>query len=81
VRPDVALLAVGHDGYNLERVLKALKPKVIIIQHFDEWRAAFSEGIPESNKRRAQRFAREIRAVDNQIRVIIPDFFMTHALE
>ena len=80
-RPDVALLAVGHHGYNLEQILKNLKPKVVIIQHFDEWRTSFSDGIPEANMRRAQRFARDVTAVDNQIKVIIPGFFLTHTLE
>ncbi len=81
VHPDIALLAVGHRNYNLERVLKKLKPKVVIIQHYDQWRTPFSEGIPERRSRRAQRFARDITAVDNQIKVIIPDFFMTYTLE
>ncbi len=55
---DVALLASNHLGFNLERVLKALNPKVIILHHFDHHfdglRAPFSEGIPEANIRRAQ---------------------------
>jgi L-ascorbate metabolism protein UlaG (beta-lactamase superfamily) len=81
VQPDIALLAAGHDGYNLERALKTLKPKVVIVQHYDEWRTPFSQGIPEANIKRAQRFARDITAIDKQIKVIIPDFFMTYALE
>ena len=81
VQPDIALLAVGHDGYNLERVLKTLKPKVVIVQHFDEWRTPFSQGIPQANIKRAERFARDISAIDNSIKVIIPDFFMTYTLE
>lgn len=81
VHPDIALLAEGHDGYNLERILKTLKPKVVIIHHFDQWRTSFSEGIPETNMKRAERFARDITAVDNQIKVIIPDFLMSHTLE
>src|SRR5919109_1422806 len=36
VHPDITLLAVGHDGYNLDSVLKNLKPKMVILQHFDE---------------------------------------------
>ena len=81
VHPEIVLLAVNHHAYNLERVLKKLKPKVVIIHHYDQWRTPFSEGIPERRKRRAQRFARDITAVDNQIKVIIPDFFMTYTLE
>ncbi|HMJ26353.1 MAG TPA: MBL fold metallo-hydrolase [Pyrinomonadaceae bacterium] len=81
VRPDLALLAVGHDGYNLERVLKKLQPKAVVIQHFDEWRSRFSEGIPTASVRRAQRFAHDITAVDNQIKVVIPTFLMTYPLD
>lgn len=81
LQPDVVLFAVGHDGYALEKVLKALKPKVVLIQHFDEWRTPFSEGIPETSMKRAQRFARDVKAVDPGIKVIIPDFFMTYTLE
>jgi L-ascorbate metabolism protein UlaG (beta-lactamase superfamily) len=79
--PDIALLAAGHDGYNLDRVLKTLKPKVVFVQHFDEWRTPFSQGIPEANVKRAQRFARDITAIDNHIKVIIPEFFMHYSLE
>ncbi|HEY3306684.1 MAG TPA: MBL fold metallo-hydrolase [Candidatus Binatia bacterium] len=81
LHPDVALLAEGEKGYNLENALKILKPKVVIIQHFDEWRAPFSQGIPPANLKRAQRFDREVRAADRQIKTIIPEFFMTHTLE
>jgi hypothetical protein len=61
--------------------LKILKPKVVVIQHFDEWRAPFSQGIPAANLKRAQRFDREVRAADRRIKTIIPEFFMTHTLE
>jgi L-ascorbate metabolism protein UlaG (beta-lactamase superfamily) len=81
LHPDVALLAEGEKGYNLDNALKILQPKVVIIQHFDQWRTPFSEGIPEANKKRAQRFDREVRAADRRIKTIIPEFFMTHALE
>jgi L-ascorbate metabolism protein UlaG (beta-lactamase superfamily) len=81
LQPDVLLLAEGEKGYNLENALKILKPKVVIIQHFDEWRAPFSQGILPANMKRAQRFDREVRAVDRQIKTIIPQFLMTHALE
>lgn len=81
LQPDVALLAEGEKGYNLENALKILKPKVVIIQHFDEWRAPFSQGIPQANMKRAQRFDREVRAADRQIKTIIPEFFMNHTLE
>lgn len=41
----------------------------------DEWGTPFSEGIPEANRRRAQRFAKIIKSVDNEIKVVIPQFF------
>jgi L-ascorbate metabolism protein UlaG (beta-lactamase superfamily) len=81
LQPDVVLFSVGHDGYDLERVLKTLKPKVIVIQHFDEWRAPFSEGIQDRSAKRAERFKRDIAKIDSTIKVIIPHFFMTYTLE
>jgi L-ascorbate metabolism protein UlaG (beta-lactamase superfamily) len=81
LHPDVALLAEASRSYDLKSALKTLKPKVVIIQHFDEWRAPFSQGLPESNRKRAQRFQRDIAAADDRIKVIIPDFFMTYNLE
>ncbi|MBI4524290.1 MAG: MBL fold metallo-hydrolase [Deltaproteobacteria bacterium] len=80
LRPDVALLAPVQ-GYDLGNALKILKPKVIILHHFDEWRAPFTDGIPAANMRRAERFARDVAAIDSQIKVIISTFLMTHALE
>jgi hypothetical protein len=81
LRPDVMLMNLAHRGYDLGRALKILNPKLVIVHHFDDWGAPFSEGISEANMKRAQRFARDVTAVDNQIKVIIPDFLMTHTLE
>jgi L-ascorbate metabolism protein UlaG (beta-lactamase superfamily) len=81
LQPEVALLADGHQGYDLKSALKTLKPKVVIIQHYDEWRAPFTQGLPDSNKKRAERFRRDIAASDSEIKVIIPDFLMTYTLE
>jgi L-ascorbate metabolism protein UlaG (beta-lactamase superfamily) len=84
VRPDVALLFPAHP-YDLASVLKILSPKIIILhhfdQHFDGQRAPFSEGIKEANTGRARGFARKVREVDSQIKVIVPSFFMTYTLE
>jgi len=33
-------------------------------QHFDEWHAPYSDGLPESNARRAERFVRDVKAID-----------------
>jgi L-ascorbate metabolism protein UlaG (beta-lactamase superfamily) len=81
LRPDLMLMNLGHQGYNLSSVLKTLNPKVIIVHHFDDWAAPFSEGISEVNMKSAQRVARDIGAVDSQIKVIIPNFLMSYTLE
>jgi L-ascorbate metabolism protein UlaG (beta-lactamase superfamily) len=81
LHPDVALLAEGHRGYNLEGVLKNLMPKVVIVQHFDQWRTPLSKGIPAGDMIRARRFGRDITEADSRIKVIVPEFFMTHTLE
>jgi len=81
VHPDIVLLNQNHWAYNLERFIKKLNPKVVILHHYDQWRTPFSEGIPERRMRRAQKVARAVTAVDSQIKVIIPDFLMTYTLE
>jgi hypothetical protein len=80
LQPDVALLAPPA-GYDLARAIKLLKPKVIVLHHYDTWRAPLAGGISRSNKRRAQQFEDEVRWNDRQIKVIIPDFFMTYTLQ
>lgn len=74
LQPDVALLA-ENGYYDFTDALKLLRPKTVIIQHYDDFHTPFSEGIPESNRRRAQRFAKIIKSVDNETNVIIPQFF------
>jgi len=37
--------------------------------------------LPESNLRRAQRFARDVNAIDKNIKVVIPKYFETHTLD
>jgi L-ascorbate metabolism protein UlaG (beta-lactamase superfamily) len=77
LNPDIALLAEGH-SYDLASALKTLDPKVILVHHFDQWRAPFSEGMQEENKKRAERFARDIAKVNSQIKVIVPQFLSTY---
>lgn len=72
LQPDVAILA-DNSNYDWADALKILRPKTVIIHHYDEWRTSFADGIPESNRRRAQRFERLIKSVDKQIKVIIPE--------
>ncbi len=62
-------------------MLKALQPTTVFVHHFDEWRTPFSEGIPESNSRRAQRFTRDVNSIDDQIKVIVPKFFENHRFD
>jgi L-ascorbate metabolism protein UlaG (beta-lactamase superfamily) len=81
LNPDMALLAEPGRGYTLKDALGALKPKTIIMQHFDDWRVPFSQALPSPNIRRAERFKRDILAVDGAINVIIPEFMKTYTLE
>ena len=80
VQPDVALLA-ENSNYDWPDALKLLRPKTVVIHHYDEWRTPFSEGIPESNRRRAQRFEKIIKGFDSKIKVIIPELLKTVSLE
>jgi L-ascorbate metabolism protein UlaG (beta-lactamase superfamily) len=80
VRPDIALLAENRN-YNWPDALTLLQPKTVVIHHYDEWRTPFSEGIPESNRQRAQRFERVIKKFDSKIRVIIPELLKTISLD
>ncbi len=81
LNPDWALLAEPGRAYDLKSALKALKPKTIIMQHFDEWRAPFSQALPPPRRKRAERFKRDILAVEGAIKVIIPEFLKTYTLE
>jgi L-ascorbate metabolism protein UlaG (beta-lactamase superfamily) len=80
LRSDIALL-YPMDRNDSAEMLKALQPKTVYVHHFDEWRNSISEGMPESHLRRAQRFVRDVTAIDKQIKVVIPKFFETYALE
>jgi L-ascorbate metabolism protein UlaG (beta-lactamase superfamily) len=81
LNPDMALLAEPGRSYNLKTALRALKPKTVIVQHFDDWRAPFSQALPSFRTRRAERFKRDILAVDGAINVIIPEFMKTYTME
>ena len=80
LRSDVALL-YPMDRNDTATMLKALQPQTVYVHHFDEWRNAISEGLPEKNSRRAQRFARDVNTIDRHIKVVIPEYFETYALE
>ncbi len=79
--PDVALLAQGYRSYDLDAALRAMKPKVIIMHHFDQWRVPFAEGIKSRNERRARHFRRGIKRVDPRIEVVIPEFLKPYVLK
>ncbi len=66
LRSDIALL-YPLDRNDSATILKALQPQTVYVHHFDEWRNSILEGIPESNSRRAQRFARDVNAIDKQM--------------
>ena len=77
LQPDVAILAENRN-YDWANALKILRPKPVIVHHFDDWRAPLSYGISRANIKRAQRLEQEVKAVDREIKVIIPQFLMTY---
>lgn len=80
LRSDIALLyPMTRDDTAV--MLKLLQPKTVVVHHFDEWRTPFSEGLPEPNSRRAQRFARDVNSIDSGITTIVPKFFESHTFE
>jgi L-ascorbate metabolism protein UlaG (beta-lactamase superfamily) len=81
LRPDVALMNSGHQGYDLSSVLKILNPKIIIVHHFDRWQLPFADGLPDAALGRGKRFTRDVNAIDKNIKVIIPKYFETYTLE
>jgi hypothetical protein len=80
LQPDVAILA-ENSNYEWATALKILRPKLVIVHHFDEWRAPLSYGISRSNMKRAQRLEQEVKAVDREIKVLIPRFLTPYTLE
>jgi L-ascorbate metabolism protein UlaG (beta-lactamase superfamily) len=80
LQPDVAILA-ATGGYDFTEAIKILRPKIVIIHHHDNWRVPFHLGISETNQRRAQRVEDEIKAVDSNIKVLVPEYFKTITLE
>ena len=80
IQPDIALLA-DNRSYNWPDALKLLRPKTVVIQHYDQWRTPYSAGIPAANRRRAQRFEQIIKSFVAKIKVIIPELLKTISLE
>jgi L-ascorbate metabolism protein UlaG (beta-lactamase superfamily) len=80
LQPDVAILA-ENSTYEWATALKILRPKLVIVHHFDDWRAPLSYGISRSNIKRAERLEQEVKSVDREIKVIIPQLLTTYTLE
>ena len=80
LRSDIALL-YPMQREDLAVMLKALQPKTVFVHHFDRQNLPFAEGLPEPSARRAQRFARDVNAIDKNIKVVIPKYFETHTLD
>lgn len=73
LRPEIALLYPMRDG--VETMLDLLRPKTVVMHHFDEWRTPFSDGIPEDNLARAKKFTERVKNFDSKITAVIPKFF------
>ncbi|HWH76753.1 MAG TPA: MBL fold metallo-hydrolase [Candidatus Binatus sp.] len=78
--PDVAILA-ENSNYDWTEAIKILRPKTVIVHHYDEWHVPFSSGITAAVRRRAQRLEQQVKAVDGNIKVIVPEFLKTITLE
>ena len=80
LEPDVAILA-ENSNYDWTEAIKILRPKTVIVHHYDDWHAPLSSGMTAAVRRRAQRLERDVKFVDRNIRVIIPEFLQTITLE
>ena len=80
LEPDIAILA-ENGNYDWTEALKILRPKTVIVHHYDDWRVPLSSGMSVAVRRRAQRLERDVKSVDRNIKVIIPEFLQTITLE
>ena len=80
LEPDVAMLA-ENSNYDWPEAIKILRPKTVIVHHYDDWHVPFSGGMTRAVRRRAQRLEGDVKGVDRNIKVIIPEFLKTFALE
>lgn len=78
--PDVAILA-ENSNYDWPEALKILRPKTVIVHHYDDWRVPLSSGMTAAVRRRAQRLERDVKSLDRTIEVIIPEFLQTITFE
>ncbi len=80
LEPDIAILA-ENSNYDWSEALKILRPKTVIVHHYDDWRVPLSSGMTAAVRRRAHRLEKDVKSVDRNIKVIIPDFLQTITLE
>jgi L-ascorbate metabolism protein UlaG (beta-lactamase superfamily) len=80
LEPAVAILA-RNSNYDWSEALKILRPKTVIVHHYDNWRVSLSSGMTAAVRRRAQRLEQDVKSVDRNIKVIIPQFLQTITLE
>jgi CTP:molybdopterin cytidylyltransferase MocA len=53
----------------------------VVVHHYDDWRVPLSSGMTAAVRRRAQRLEKDVKSVDRNIKVIIPEFLQTITLE
>jgi len=80
LEPDVAILAENRN-YDWAEAIEILRPKTVIVHHYDDWRVPLSSGMKATARRRAQRLEREVKSVDRSIKVILPEFLKPITLE
>jgi L-ascorbate metabolism protein UlaG (beta-lactamase superfamily) len=59
LEPDVAILA-ENSNYDWTEALTVLRPRTVIVHHYDEWRVPLASGMTAAVRRRAQRWEREV---------------------
>lgn len=80
LKADTALL-YPMDRRDLEAMLVPLQPKTVLLHHFDRWQMPFADGLPDATLGRGRRFARDVNAIDKNIKVVVPKYFEPYALE
>ena len=53
----------------------------VVVHHYDDWRVPLSSGMTAAVRRRSQRLEKDVKSVDRNIKVIIPEFLQTITLE
>jgi L-ascorbate metabolism protein UlaG (beta-lactamase superfamily) len=80
LQADIALL-YPMEKDELSELFKSLQPKTVFLHHFDRWQLPFSDGLAKPTSGWAKRVARDIDAIDKNIKVVIPKYFEPHILE